>query len=316
MRHGGEAERGRTRVVLAAWSAVFLLLTVVGSVRTADARRYGEQLRAAERRIARYDGPEFSPAAVQARVEGLLRELRRERARYYRSGEVENAAFGLAVKEALASRGLDTETFQVIQREGAPLVEISVGGGIRALADFFGAAGSAPRHLSVPYLTVNAAGGDGRVRSAFRIALRTLPDGEAEDRGAGSAATGDMAPPIFHDPGSRAQEEGEQVEDHASKRAEALAGIASLFTWRTPAGRLPGTREPGPGPEIVEPVWLIYVGDYTEAGRTYLLLRDTRTNRVYTVPTQGIGESGWRVVEAGEEGFLLEKDGVRYRVGR
>jgi len=305
---GQRKERRPPLPVIAVWTVMFLALVAAGVVRYASVVQLRRDVSAARMRIGQYTDSCYARSALLHRIEELERFVEQERDRYFAGGEIESAEFGVSVKRAMSVRGLEIDAFHVVRGDGAPVFEISAAGDAESFADFLRSVETAARYLDVSYLTLSAAGE--RVRVGFRISYRTLEGREARND----------APPILPEGG---EEEPSDTRD--------IVRIASLFQWGdvygaagssgADAGTADSTAEAGAAGEYGrdegrQPQWLIYIGDYIESDRTFLLLRDTRTNRVYTLPANGEERSGWRVVRVEGSNIVLEKDGVLYTVNR
>ena len=290
---------------------------------------------------------------LQEKITELKKRLQEARSRFYVAGAVDQAAFGLAVKQALSERGITTEAYKLATNAGEPQLDFSVSGDLKGLIDFLKLVSLLPRYATIDYLSLNALEGDGNIKASLRVGYESLETSQ----GASNSRP-------FNTDDLQAQE--------ASLSERSLASVievARLFIWKTaPMPPAPMQREqepempeppqtaivelekPEPEPPVVElPVpappekevvlraeapefavappltpqdavgvdWLRYVGSIVLDERPYHIFKDTRSNRILRLAQAAQntdGQAGWLYVQGSDSIHYLEKDGVTYRV--
>jgi hypothetical protein len=250
------------------------------------------------------DGSSLSDAIAE-----LEMRLGEEQRRFYSSGQMDAAAFGMRVKGLLEGNRLSTESLRIGEQEENPHLEFIVNGEAQALIRFIETLETSRMYHAIPYLSVRSLGGSGQVIATIKTYFEVW-EGAAD-------SSGSLDPELAF--------AKEEFEIHTEDRTDA---IARLFRWSAGArrgiGDGRGEREQedssrtsaGEPEKVTKADWLRYVGTYVQEGRTYFLFKDVRSERIHRIHSQASNRDGWRYLRADRVRHYLEKDGVVYVVDR
>ncbi len=340
----------RRRLVAIIWVVLLCAVAAPFLVQMAKASAIENDIRQMQARLAKADPAAREETDLEKRIRELSSLLENAKKRFYLEGEIEQAEFGLAVKQALSERGLTTETYKITTAGGKPQLDYSVSGNLSGFLDFLRSVSLARRYNHVNYLSLNATEGYGDVKANFRIGYASLSSNPGE-KNARPFTSDDLAA---------------QAEDLSGADLLKVPAVARLFIWKImakppgpvspqpeipeatiaelekpepelPKLELPVPEPPAPEPpEIVESTpqetiklttsapsisreavkvdWLSYIGTIVQAQKQYYIFKDARTNRILRLPRGVNGGEGWKYLQGSDAIHYLEKDGVTYKV--
>ncbi len=267
--------------------------------------------------LARFASQTADHDDINRKVLELEETIEQERSRFFRVGEVDPAAFGLALKQTLLSHGLTVDSYKITEDEGRASLELAVSGDSGAFVEFLYRVAKSDRYLAVNYLSINALEGRGEIRAILRISYSIL-EGEGQQEMEGTDSVVNI---------------GEGVEISEATQSE-ISKITGMFIWVPGAGRraaLASNRDTDTDPlgssdqagitrvgegDEVRVQWLQYVGSVVQLEREYYLFKDTRSNRIYQLSRESANPEGWRYLKIEGDTHYLEKGGTIYMVDR
>jgi hypothetical protein len=138
----------------------------------ASAARLEEQIRELHQALPRQE-------QLAAQRDALREDVQHRAARFYSPEEIDPYAFGVAVRERLAARGIAVQRYQTVDVGGRSYLEFSASGSARALVLFLRDVSQAAKLWAIPSLTVTVRAPGGTVDIFFRIghAICAAPSG-------------------------------------------------------------------------------------------------------------------------------------------
>jgi hypothetical protein len=168
------SKRERALVHILVWTLAAVAFLLFGYSQLAGRREVSSSIALMEEQLARFNKKAVSASELAGRKEQLEAELAELRKRFYGKEEIDLYGFGASVRDLLVSSGLQINRYQTLELSEQTYLEFSVAGSAYGLVRFLQQVSVHPKHWSIPYLSINARGGDGSVQALFRIGYEQI----------------------------------------------------------------------------------------------------------------------------------------------
>jgi hypothetical protein len=288
----------RMRLSIIIWAALVSIAGILCIYQATEIILLNRDIRKLEETIEQYQWQESAERDLPKELAQLQAQLREQRGRFFRTGDLDLANFGLLVKEALSEMGVETESYRIIETNGRSFLDFTAVGDIFGFVRFIKSVYQAQKYCTIGYLSLTSIEGQSTVRATFRIAHEVLDAVENEnsvDVPLSSLFSITNAPL--------------EVEEKS---------IAKPFLWYFEAPTAISSKE---STALAEPKveaqpldWLSYIGFVIQDEKTYHIFKDERTNGILRLAEGGGSQDGWQYIGNTEKAHLLERDEQVYLV--
>lgn len=158
-------------LVWVAIAAVFGVFTFFEGMKRIELR---ERIALIEEQMRRLQVKLPSRAELSETKKHLQVELKGLQSRFYLEEQMDPYQFGSVIRELLVHEGLSIKRYQTLEVGEDTLLEFSVSGDALGFFRFLEKISRSEKFWSVPFVSINARGGAGRIDSVVRIGYETI----------------------------------------------------------------------------------------------------------------------------------------------
>jgi hypothetical protein len=160
-------------LVIMVSTSVVLVYGKVGQLRSLK-----EKIKTLETQMNRLQGRLPDESDLRSRKEHLIGAISLEERKYYAKKEIDPYRFSIAVRKTLLANNLEIQKFQTIDVKDRVFLEFSLSGSAYSLANFLKTASNTEKYWYIPFLSIDAQRGDGRISAVLRLHYETLDDSD------------------------------------------------------------------------------------------------------------------------------------------
>ena len=157
-------------VLVAAAAGVGLFLQLE---RRADVRK---KVRVITEQMGKFGARASDEGGLARQKQELSQALARDKDRFYTAQEMDPYRFGIIIRDLLVREGLEIGRYQTLEGPGDNLLEFAVSGQALGLARFMQKVSGSPKRWLMPFLSISAQGGKGKVQAVFRIGYEKVDE--------------------------------------------------------------------------------------------------------------------------------------------
>ncbi len=163
------------------------VLVLIIMVSTAVVFMYGKmvQLKSLKEKIATLESQMLKlhgrlpdESGLQSRKEHLIEAISKEERKYYAKKEIDPYRYSIAVRKTLLANNLDIQKYQTVDVKDKVFLEFSLSGSAYSLMTFIKTASTSEKYWYIPFLSIDAQKGGGRISAVLRMHYETLGESD------------------------------------------------------------------------------------------------------------------------------------------
>lgn len=159
------------------WLILIMMVSAVALfsyIEREEMKSIGMRIAALELQMNKLHGALPERNGLLARREYLIEAIEKEGRMYYARNAIDPYVFSITVRKALLANRLEIRKYQTVDAKDTIILEFSLSGSAADLMRFLKTASTNEKYWYIPYISIDAAKGDGSISAVLRIHFETL----------------------------------------------------------------------------------------------------------------------------------------------